>query len=110
VDAELVSLNEQISSLIALRDSLLATRKTLLSKAHTTAPISTNNPMHTSKRVYKDYFNSSQFGWSQTLRAKMKQVWGIDTFRLSQEGVCNAMMDGRDVFCLMPTGGGLYFP
>ncbi|KDQ10516.1 hypothetical protein BOTBODRAFT_115767 [Botryobasidium botryosum FD-172 SS1] len=36
----------------------------------------------------------------------MKRVFGINSFRLCQEGVCNACMDGRDVVCIMPTGGG----
>ncbi|KAH7882286.1 P-loop containing nucleoside triphosphate hydrolase protein [Phlebopus sp. FC_14] len=36
----------------------------------------------------------------------MKRVFGINSFRLCQQGVCNANMDGRDVVCVMPTGGG----
>ncbi|KIJ63080.1 hypothetical protein HYDPIDRAFT_176149 [Hydnomerulius pinastri MD-312] len=36
----------------------------------------------------------------------MKKVFGISNFRLCQQGVCNANMDGRDVVCVMPTGGG----
>ncbi|KAI9567984.1 P-loop containing nucleoside triphosphate hydrolase protein [Boletus coccyginus] len=36
----------------------------------------------------------------------MKKVFGITNFRLCQQGVCNANMDGRDVVCVMPTGGG----
>ncbi|EGO29247.1 hypothetical protein SERLADRAFT_445074 [Serpula lacrymans var. lacrymans S7.9] len=36
----------------------------------------------------------------------MKKVFHIDNFRLCQQGVCNANLDGRDVVCVMPTGGG----
>ncbi|KZP14674.1 ATP-dependent DNA helicase [Athelia psychrophila] len=36
----------------------------------------------------------------------MKEVFHIDSFRLCQQGVCNANMDGRDIVCVMPTGGG----
>ncbi|KAF9235619.1 P-loop containing nucleoside triphosphate hydrolase protein [Melanogaster broomeanus] len=36
----------------------------------------------------------------------MKKVFGITNFRLCQQGVCNSNMDGRDVVCVMPTGGG----
>ncbi|EIW51605.1 ATP-dependent DNA helicase [Trametes versicolor FP-101664 SS1] len=36
----------------------------------------------------------------------MKSVFGFDSFRLCQEGICNASMDGRDVVGIMPTGGG----
>lgn len=44
--------------------------------------------------------------WSQRMKQTMKRVWGIESFRLCQEAVCNAVMDGRDVVCVMPTGGG----
>ncbi|KAI0360318.1 ATP-dependent DNA helicase [Trametes cingulata] len=36
----------------------------------------------------------------------MKAVFGFDNFRLCQEGICNASMDGRDIVGIMPTGGG----
>ncbi|KAI8971288.1 ATP-dependent DNA helicase [Trametes punicea] len=36
----------------------------------------------------------------------MKSVFGFDSFRLCQEGICNASMDGRDIVGIMPTGGG----
>ncbi|KAI6165945.1 P-loop containing nucleoside triphosphate hydrolase protein [Pisolithus thermaeus] len=36
----------------------------------------------------------------------MNKVFGIKSFRLCQHGVCNANMDGRDIVCVMPTGGG----
>ncbi|KAI0302808.1 P-loop containing nucleoside triphosphate hydrolase protein, partial [Multifurca ochricompacta] len=36
----------------------------------------------------------------------MRKVFGIENFRLAQEGFCNANMDGRDAICIMPTGGG----
>ncbi|KAN0134227.1 ATP-dependent DNA helicase [Lactarius tabidus] len=51
-----------------------------------------------------DYFG--RFEWSGMLREQMVQVFGIGEFRLSQEGVCNANMAGRDIICIMPTGGG----
>ncbi|THU83243.1 ATP-dependent DNA helicase, partial [Dendrothele bispora CBS 962.96] len=46
------------------------------------------------------------FPWVDGMKAKMEQVFGIKEFRLCQQGVCNANMDGRDIVCVMPTGGG----
>lgn len=63
------------------------------------------------------------FEWTPALMAKMKRIFNIDNFRLCQKGyalaywkairytqvfcrVCNANMDGRDIICVMPTGGG----
>ncbi|KAG8810489.1 hypothetical protein FRC17_002914, partial [Serendipita sp. 399] len=51
-----------------------------------------------------NYF--SQFDWSPELKRRMKRVFGFHDFRLCQEGICNASMDGRDVVAVMPTGGG----
>lgn len=69
--------------------------------------------------VIQNYFD--EFEWSKRLRAQMRKVFGIENFRLAQEGyailttrtirseyrkhsVCNANMDGRDIICIMPTG------
>lgn len=69
--------------------------------------------------VIQNYFD--EFEWSGRLREQMRRVFGIENFRLAQEGyaifttgavrseyrkysVCNANMDGRDIICIMPTG------
>jgi len=36
----------------------------------------------------------------------LKEYWGYDSFRLSQEAVVKAALEGNDVLALMPTGGG----
>ncbi|KIK00405.1 hypothetical protein K443DRAFT_7692 [Laccaria amethystina LaAM-08-1] len=58
------------------------------------------------KDVGIDYGHDTGFEWGKALKGQMKRVFGIDNFRLCQEGVCNANMDGRDIVCVMPTGGG----
>lgn len=40
------------------------------------------------------------------MKVVMKQVWGIDDFRLCQLAVINATLSQRDVVVIMPTGGG----
>ncbi|KAF8873216.1 P-loop containing nucleoside triphosphate hydrolase protein [Mucidula mucida] len=51
-------------------------------------------------------YNTADFPWSGALEKTMKDVFGIQKFRLCQRGVCNANMDSRDIVCVMPTGGG----
>jgi ATP-dependent DNA helicase RecQ len=41
-----------------------------------------------------------------TLHAKLKEVFGYDTFRPLQEEIVAASLAGRDVLALLPTGGG----
>lgn len=51
-------------------------------------------------------YQQDAFPWSDQLKAMAKRTFGISKFRLCQEGVINAAMDGRDIVCVMPTGGG----
>ena len=51
-------------------------------------------------------YQSSSFPWSSSLIPLAKKTFNIPAFRLCQEGVINAAVDGRDIVCVMPTGGG----
>ncbi|MCR5695674.1 MAG: DNA helicase RecQ [Marinilabiliaceae bacterium] len=42
----------------------------------------------------------------QDLTAKLKQFFGFDTFKGNQEAIIRNILDGKDTFVLMPTGGG----
>ena len=43
---------------------------------------------------------------SDTLRDALKHHFGFDAFRPLQEEIVTDVLDGRDVFALLPTGGG----
>jgi ATP-dependent DNA helicase Q1 len=51
-------------------------------------------------------YQTDKFEWSGAIRALLKKQFGLDNFRLCQEGVINAALDVRDIVCVMPTGGG----
>jgi hypothetical protein len=51
-------------------------------------------------------YQADQFEWSGAIRSLLKKQFGLDNFRLCQEGVINAALDVRDIVCVMPTGGG----
>lgn len=51
-------------------------------------------------------WQGSNFEWSRDLRRFNREAFGYDTFRLQQEAIMNATLSGKDVFVLMPTGGG----
>ena len=40
------------------------------------------------------------------LTEKLKQYFGFDKFKGDQENVIKSLLEGKDVFVLMPTGGG----
>jgi ATP-dependent DNA helicase RecQ len=41
-----------------------------------------------------------------TIHNTLKTVFGFQTFRANQESIIKNILDGRDVFAVMPTGGG----
>jgi ATP-dependent DNA helicase RecQ len=43
---------------------------------------------------------------SETLRAKLKAFFGYDSFKGDQEAIIRNLIEGKDTFVLMPTGGG----
>lgn len=40
------------------------------------------------------------------LHAALKEHFGFDSFKVNQESIMTSLLDGHDVFVLMPTGGG----
>lgn len=40
------------------------------------------------------------------LRTKLKEIFGFDNFKGDQEAIINNILNGRDTFVIMPTGGG----
>src|ERR671912_1869502 len=42
----------------------------------------------------------------QSIHEILKQYWGHTSFRPLQEDIINAVLDGKDVLALLPTGGG----
>ncbi|KAF9969477.1 hypothetical protein BGZ73_008151 [Actinomortierella ambigua] len=53
----------------------------------------------------KDY-STATFPWSDRLALLAKTHWNITSWRLQQLKAMNAALDGRDVYVIMPTGGG----
>ncbi|MDB9932941.1 DEAD/DEAH box helicase, partial [Flavobacteriales bacterium] len=43
---------------------------------------------------------------SQNSHDILKQYWGYDLFRDSQEDIINSVLDGNNTLALLPTGGG----
>eukprot|EP00929_Paragymnodinium_shiwhaense_P090799 TRINITY_DN50906_c0_g2_i1.p1 TRINITY_DN50906_c0_g2~~TRINITY_DN50906_c0_g2_i1.p1 ORF type:complete len:1245 (-),score=275.93 TRINITY_DN50906_c0_g2_i1:60-3794(-) len=50
--------------------------------------------------------DAAKFPWVPRLHDMLRQHWGYDSFRGLQLPVINALLSGRDVFAVMPTGSG----
>ncbi|KAF8316779.1 ATP-dependent DNA helicase [Clavulina sp. PMI_390] len=108
---EITSLDQSIAELQQLRNNLAsqasgveAELRSLQSGPTALASSAKGKRASTSQEAAIDY--NEEFEWSGPMKARMKEVFSIQSFRLCQEGVCNASMDGRDIVCVMPTGGG----
>ena len=49
---------------------------------------------------------AGNFSWSSELRRALREIFGLYDFREKQLEIINCTMSGKDVFVLMPTGGG----
>ena len=69
---------------------------------------------HSLQRIHADRVDASNdpawkktdFPWSNAMDRHNVELFGNSSFRLHQLAVINATLAGRDVFVLMPTGGG----
>ncbi|KAK2459937.1 hypothetical protein APHAL10511_008066 [Amanita phalloides] len=99
LENEVMSLNREIGRLKAMK----AAREHDLSSLKDQILV----PRQEGAKVPQEVdYQHRYFDWSERLMASLKGVFKIEDFRLCQKGVCNAVMDRRDVFCVMPTGGG----
>jgi len=45
-------------------------------------------------------------GAQLSLKESLQEYFGFDKFKGTQEEIINSLLDGNDVFVIMPTGGG----
>ncbi|EPQ53743.1 ATP-dependent DNA helicase [Gloeophyllum trabeum ATCC 11539] len=103
LDIEIRDAEENIKKYQDLRDSLVSQKQAYIQQLHQRRVSRTNTSLPGKGGI--DYM-SANFEWTHELKTRMAKIFGIENFRLCQQGVCNANMDGRDIVCVMPTGGG----
>ncbi|KAB5593590.1 hypothetical protein CTheo_2979 [Ceratobasidium theobromae] len=102
LDAEIAAIDDDIRALEEARRSAVAEKAALerqlgsVAKPPPPAKIATGA---------LDYAHPA-FEWSAQVTHTLQSIFNIQSFRLCQQGVVNAVMDRRDVVCVMPTGGG----
>lgn len=131
ISIEINDVDQQIKDLQELRGTLVRKKKDIEKQLGDVQQTSTRvGPVDRKgkgKAVQGGIDYMKEMDWSDALKARMKNVFGIDNFRLCQQGcvcfifiyiphiplkstcytcysVCNANMDGRDIVCVMPTG------
>ncbi|GAA6000901.1 hypothetical protein JCM10207_004711 [Rhodosporidiobolus poonsookiae] len=105
---ELAGLDSQIRKLQKLRAHVSTERDTLL--ATIASRQSEPKPKKTSTSVARPQgavdFSTGTYAWTKQAKELAKEIWDVEKWRMAQEGAINATMVGREVVCVMPTGGG----
>ncbi|GIL70438.1 hypothetical protein Vretimale_3595 [Volvox reticuliferus] len=94
VEEELSEVKSQIEILMQQQDQLRARRDQLLRQ------------IDQERRAPKADWRQENFPWSAKLNQILHDVFGLREFRPLQREVINAALQGRDVLCLLPSGGG----
>ena len=97
IDRELELIQTQIDDLRRRRQELEDQRQGLFEAQRERAVLADVHAV--------DYANG-KFPWTTELAHQAHEIFGIESFRLCQEAVCNAVMDHRDIIVVMPTGAG----
>ncbi|GAA5863357.1 hypothetical protein JCM1840_007500 [Sporobolomyces johnsonii] len=107
LESELADLDFQISNLQKLRSGIRIERDTIQATilSRRTAPSPRAPPAARPSQAALDYSKGS-YSWSQEAKDLAREVWGVEDWRMCQEGAINATMSGREVAVVMPTGGG----
>ncbi|GLI58828.1 hypothetical protein VaNZ11_000592 [Volvox africanus] len=94
IEEELSEVKSQIEFLIQQQDQLRARRDQILRQ------------IDQERRAPKADWCQENFPWSGKLTQTLHDVFGLREFRPLQREVINATLQGRDVLCLLPSGGG----
>ncbi|GFR46854.1 hypothetical protein Agub_g8494, partial [Astrephomene gubernaculifera] len=94
VESELGEVKSQLEYLMQQQDHLRAKRDQLLRR------------IEQERRAPKADWQQDSFPWSSKLSQTLHDVFGLHEFRPLQREVMNATLQGRDVLCLLPSGGG----
>ncbi|XP_067860832.1 ATP-dependent DNA helicase Q1 [Heptranchias perlo] len=105
IDSEMQALEVQIQELLQ-RQQVLQERKQRLKKK--IEKLSDNYEAGSSamSRASAEDWNKKDFSWSQKVGEVLKSVFKLQTFRPLQLQAINVTMAGKDIFLIMPTGGG----
>ncbi|XP_015685899.1 ATP-dependent DNA helicase Q1-like, partial [Protobothrops mucrosquamatus] len=104
VDDELQALEIQIQELLEHQQQLIQ-KKTVLKKKITQLSDTESGSSKETGSATEDW-NKEDFPWSTKIRDVLQKSFGLQSFRPLQLETINATMAGRDVFLVMPTGGG----
>ncbi|XP_053110001.1 ATP-dependent DNA helicase Q1 [Hemicordylus capensis] len=104
VDSELQALEIQVQELLERQQELIQKKTVLKRKIEQFADTGSGSSKET--ELAAEAWNKEDFPWSKKIRNALPEHFKLKKFRSLQLEAINATMAGRDVFLVMPTGGG----
>ncbi|XP_028307493.1 ATP-dependent DNA helicase Q1 isoform X3 [Gouania willdenowi] len=108
VEAELELVELQLSQLLQKQTDLTSRRNFLLQQLEEAceAALPSSSSSSSSCRLDLQHYDGSDFSWSADVQRHLSDSFHLSTFRKLQLRAINLTLSGRDVFVVMPTGGG----
>ncbi|KAI7900025.1 P-loop containing nucleoside triphosphate hydrolase protein [Cokeromyces recurvatus] len=104
---ELKDINREIDSIETSIAILEENRNELLSRRNQLLDLLAQDAIQNKRQVEASQYEEEKFPWSKDLRKAAKEYFKVDQFRHLQLPILNAALDQeRDLFVLLPTGGG----
>ncbi|XP_066490364.1 ATP-dependent DNA helicase Q1 [Tiliqua scincoides] len=104
IDSELQAVEVQVQELLEHQQELLQKKKVLERKIERFSDAGSGSSKDT--EVAAEAWNKEDHPWSKKIRGALQSNFKLKKFRSLQLETINATMAGRDVFLVMPTGGG----
>ncbi|KAM3926523.1 ATP-dependent DNA helicase Q1 isoform 1-T1 [Leptodactylus fuscus] len=104
VTTELQAIEVQIQELLERQQELQQRKKALTAKIRRLSE-DDDGATSSAQEPAQDW-NRQDFSWSQKVKEQLQKSFQLETFRKLQLETINATMAGKDVFLIMPTGGG----
>ncbi|XP_066561714.1 ATP-dependent DNA helicase Q1 isoform X2 [Amia ocellicauda] len=106
VEYELQAIELQISELHERQVELNSTKNRLKKKLKQATEQSPSAGTSTAQAVDLQSFVKKDFPWSKKVQKNLDEIFHLSAFRPLQLQTINITMSGKDVFLVMPTGGG----
>ncbi|XP_056408937.1 ATP-dependent DNA helicase Q1 isoform X2 [Hyla sarda] len=103
VTSELQAIETQIQDLLERQQELIQSKRVLKKKIQS---LSEDAEAGTSAESSAENWRRQDFSWSRKVQEELKTSFHLDSFRNLQLETINATMAAKDVFLIMPTGGG----